>query len=105
MATGSEACKLHGLMMPMPDAGGRCRYCARDEGALDPTLPIPNDDSRCHCQLEPDGVPEGMTEVVGCLPGQARARVALHSDCPHHGGIARSIRRSMLGAVSIGSAR
>ena len=41
----SEDCRLHGLMMPMPD-DGQCWYCARDAAPGSPWIP-----------LDPDGLP------------------------------------------------
>ena len=32
----SQFCRSHGLMMPMPDRGGCCWYCARDEAKTAP---------------------------------------------------------------------
>jgi hypothetical protein len=58
----------------------------------DPGLPIPNDDPRCHCALEPDRpVADGMTVI-----DIAEGRAALHSDCPHHGPVARQMLRAVM---------
>ena len=70
-----------------------------------PSLPIPNDDPRCRCQLSPDGVPEGATMMTGWsgIPGTPEAVLALHEDCPYHGDIARAFTRTSPGGFSIGS--
>jgi len=62
----SEDCRLHGLMMPMPDAAVRqCWYCARDAAPGSPWVP-----------LDPDGLPPqtfagatncgGERTITGC---------------------------------------
>ncbi|HUY44690.1 MAG TPA: hypothetical protein VMV92_03030 [Streptosporangiaceae bacterium] len=57
-----------------------------------PSLPIPNDDPRCRCQLSPDSVPRGATMMTGWsgIPGTPEATLALYADCVHHGSIARA---------------
>lgn len=69
---------------------------ARTQRAADPHEPIPSSDRRCGCSRTPR---EGwnVEEVTGRLaeksaPGR-EVRLWLHSDCPHHGGIVRQIRK------------
>ena len=69
----------------------------------DPSLPIPNDDPRCHCSLEPDIVPEDTTVIIGGPPDLPGARVAVHADCVHHGRIARVLQSSAI-HFSLGAA-
>ena len=68
------------------------------EQAADPSKPIPNDDPRCRCELEPD---PGVGDVVYSLTlgrgAGGETRVAVHLDCPHHGPIARSMQSSLKG--------
>jgi hypothetical protein len=73
------------------------------EQACDPRTPIPNDDSRCHCALEPGGSDGGDAVVMTFGDGVGgEGKVAMHLDCPHHGGIVRDIRKAALKGFSIG---
>ena len=64
-------------------------------------MPIPNDDPACHCTLvDAETSPhEGTVVVAGGTP-ELEARVLLHLDCPHHGGIVQVMRRTSMRSFS-----
>jgi hypothetical protein len=72
------------------------------EQAFDPSAPIPNSDPRCPCALEPDSA-AGDDAVVMGFGGEdgGQVRVAVHLDCPYHGGIVRAMQRTALKGFSI----
>ena len=72
------------------------------EQALDPSTPIPNSDPRCRCALEPDSVSADGAVVMAFGDGEGgTGRIALHLDCPYHGGIVRNVQKASLRGFSI----
>ena len=72
------------------------------EQASNPRMPIPNDDPRCHCTLEPAANAGDDAVVMSFGDGEGgEGRVAMHLDCPHHGGIVRDIQKATLRGFSI----
>ena len=73
-----------------------------NEQALDPRKPIPNDDPRCHCALEPAGCVADDAVVMSFGDGAGgMGRVAMHLDCPHHGSFVRDMQKAAMGGFSI----
>jgi hypothetical protein len=74
-----------------------------NEQTLDPRTPIPNDDPRCHCALEPGGNVADDVVVMSFGNGDGGlGRVAMHLDCPHHGSFVRDVQQAAAGSFSIG---
>ena len=72
------------------------------EQVLDLSAPIPNDDPRCHCALEPGSDVVDGTVVMTFGDGDGgEVRVAVHLDCPYHGCVVRAMQKTALKGFSI----
>ena len=70
---------------------------AKKQQPPDPHEPIPSSDPRCHCsRTRRDGW--GIKMITGKTAHRdakdREARLWIHLDCPHHGGIARQLNRA-----------
>ena len=68
----------------------------------DPSLPIPNDDPRCLCELGTEGpVTGGTCAIAGTVCGSP-VNLLLRDDCVHHGPAIALFLKSIGSQFSVG---